>query len=160
MRRWQPAQLIAHHRHASFEFLSLGPGEVAGGKMPEQYSGVIEKLQHAWGFRTTDLFRTLRGSRTALRTNAEIARNVTAAVRDRRAWCTRSMTSPRARRSAFTARRAALGDCAQVAAQEETTVVEDILTSVGRTGVITPGVLKAVHVSGVTVTHATLHNKQ
>jgi DNA ligase (NAD+) len=45
-------------------------------------------------------------------------------------------------------------------AHEENTVVEDIMASVGRTGVITPvAVLKPVQVSGVTVTHATLHNQ-
>ncbi|NQT97947.1 MAG: NAD-dependent DNA ligase LigA [Candidatus Marinimicrobia bacterium] len=45
-------------------------------------------------------------------------------------------------------------------AQQVTTVVEDILASVGRTGAITPvAKLKPVYVSGVTVTNATLHNQ-
>ncbi len=44
-------------------------------------------------------------------------------------------------------------------AAEATTVVEDIVIQVGRTGALTPvAVLKSVHVSGVTVKHATLHN--
>jgi DNA ligase (NAD+) len=39
------------------------------------------------------------------------------------------------------------------------TVIEDVLPSVGRTGVITPvAVLKPVEISGVTVSRATLHN--
>jgi len=46
------------------------------------------------------------------------------------------------------------------AAETAQTVVEDIEFSVGRTGVITPvAVLKPVRVSGVTVTHASLHNE-
>lgn len=43
--------------------------------------------------------------------------------------------------------------------KEATTVVEDIRVQVGRTGALTPvAVLKPVRVSGVTITHATLHN--
>src|SRR5690606_2114277 len=45
------------------------------------------------------------------------------------------------------------------AAQEEATVVEAIEVNVGRTGAVTPWVLmRPVHVGGVTVTRATLHN--
>jgi DNA ligase (NAD+) len=42
---------------------------------------------------------------------------------------------------------------------EETTVLEDILVSIGRTGVATPfAVLRPVRVGGVTISMATLHN--
>jgi DNA ligase (NAD+) len=45
-------------------------------------------------------------------------------------------------------------------AHEETTVIEDIIVGVGRTGAITPvAVLKPVIVSGVEVKRATLHNE-
>ena len=44
-------------------------------------------------------------------------------------------------------------------AQEQVTTVESIEVNVGRTGAVTPWVLmKPVHVGGVTVTRATLHN--
>ena len=45
-------------------------------------------------------------------------------------------------------------------AQEETTTVNDIVISVGRTGALTPvAVLDPVFVGGVTVEHASLHNQ-
>jgi DNA ligase (NAD+) len=44
-------------------------------------------------------------------------------------------------------------------AQEQTTVVEDIIVNIGRTGAATPAAkLRPVFVGGVTVTNATLHN--
>src|SRR5690606_17856348 len=44
-------------------------------------------------------------------------------------------------------------------AQEEATTVESIEVNVGRTGAVTPwGLMTPVHVGGVTVTRATLHN--
>jgi len=45
--------------------------------------------------------------------------------------------------------------------KEATTIVENIIIQVGRTGVLTPvAILKPVQISGVTVTKATLHNKE
>ncbi|MDO8664513.1 MAG: NAD-dependent DNA ligase LigA [Candidatus Liptonbacteria bacterium] len=43
--------------------------------------------------------------------------------------------------------------------KEATTIVEDIKVQVGRTGALTPvAVMRPINVSGVTITHATLHN--
>jgi len=45
--------------------------------------------------------------------------------------------------------------------KEATTIIEDIIIQVGRTGVLTPvAILKPVQISGITVTRATLHNKE
>ena len=140
-------------------FFPWGLGEVAGGKVPEHYSGVIEKL-HDWGFRVTDLFRTLRGVDDCLAYYEEIG-----VKRERLPFeidgVVYKVDDLAAReRLGFTARAPRWAIAHKFAAQEENTVVEDILASVGRTGVITPvAVLKPVHVSGVTVTHATLHNQ-
>ena len=44
-------------------------------------------------------------------------------------------------------------------AREATTIVEDVIVNVGRTGVLTPvATLKPVALGGVTISHATLHN--
>jgi DNA ligase (NAD+) len=43
--------------------------------------------------------------------------------------------------------------------RDATTVVEDIVVQVGRTGALTPvAVMRPVNVGGITITHATLHN--
>lgn len=43
--------------------------------------------------------------------------------------------------------------------RQAATIVEDVKIQVGRTGILTPvAILKPVEVSGVTITHATLHN--
>lgn len=45
-------------------------------------------------------------------------------------------------------------------AEQTTTIVEDIIFQVGRTGIVTPvAALKPVHVAGSTVSRATLHNE-
>lgn len=45
-------------------------------------------------------------------------------------------------------------------AEQGTTVVRDIIVSVGRTGALTPvAVMDPVHLAGTTVTHASLHNE-
>jgi DNA ligase (NAD+) len=47
------------------------------------------------------------------------------------------------------------------AAREAETTIEDIVVQVGRTGVLTPvAVLRPVEIGGVTVTRATLHNRE
>jgi NAD-dependent DNA ligase len=45
--------------------------------------------------------------------------------------------------------------------REAETTIEDIVVQVGRTGILTPvAVLRPVHIGGVTVTRATLHNRE
>ncbi len=140
-------------------FFPWGLGEVAGGKMPELYSGVVEKL-HDWGFRITDSFRKLRGVENCLAYYEEIG-----AKRERLPFeidgVVYKVDDFAAReRLGFTARAPRWAVAHKFAAQEETTVVEAIEAQVGRTGVLTPvATFKPVHVGGVTVTHATLHNQ-
>lgn len=140
-------------------FIPWGLGDVSGGDMPAHYSGVVERLRD-WGFPVTNLFRKVQGAEGCLKYYAEIG-----AKRDKLPFeidgVVYKVDDLAAReRLGFTARAPRWAIAHKFPAQEETTVVEAIEAQVGRTGVITPvAVLKPVHVGGVTVTHATLHNQ-
>ena len=139
-------------------FFSWGLGEVSE-PVARRYSEVSKHLRD-WGFRTTEFFRVVHGPDECLKYYQEIL-----AKRDKLPFeidgVVYKVDDLRARdQLGYTARAPRWAIAHKLPAQEETTVVEDIMASVGRTGVITPvAVLKPVQVSGVTVTHATLHNQ-
>ena len=140
-------------------FFPWGMGEVSDGSMEGTYSAMVTKWRD-WGFRVTDLFRKVKGVDGCLlyyreigAKRAQLPFEIDGVVYKVDAFAARE-------RLGFTARAPRWAVAHKFPAQEETTIVEDILASVGRTGVITPvALLKAVHVSGVTVTNATLHNQ-
>lgn len=140
-------------------FFPWGLGEVSGGAVPDRYSGVIKKLGE-WGFRVTDLFRIAHGIGDCLKYYAKIGgmRESLPFEIDGVVYKVDDLAARE--RLGFTARAPRWAVAHKFPAHEETTVVEGILASVGRTGVITPvAVLRPVHIGGVTVTHATLHNQ-
>jgi DNA ligase (NAD+) len=141
--------------------LSFFPWGLGDARAPvaARYSEVIKQLRH-WGFRVSEFFRIVHGADACLAYHAEIKQR-----RERLPFeidgVVYKVDDLAAReRLGFTARAPRWAIAHKFPAHEEHTVVEDILPSVGRTGVITPvAVLKPVQVSGVTVTHATLHNE-
>ncbi|MCR4332806.1 MAG: NAD-dependent DNA ligase LigA [Sulfuricaulis sp.] len=139
-------------------FFPWGLGEVSE-PVARRYSEVSKHLRD-WGFRVTEFFRVVNGVDECLGYYQEIL-----AKRDKLPFeidgVVYKVDDLRARdQLGYTARAPRWAVAHKLPAQEETTVVEDIMASVGRTGVITPvAVLKPVQVSGVTVTHATLHNQ-
>jgi len=141
------------------QFFPWGFGQVEGGSWPDRYSEIVERFRD-WGFPVTRLFRRVKGIDGCLRYFSDIA-----AKREKLPFeidgVVYKVDHLAAReRLGFTARAPRWAVAHKFPAHEETTQVEDILASVGRTGVITPvALLKPVHVSGVTVTHATLHNQ-
>jgi DNA ligase (NAD+) len=140
-------------------FFPWGLGEVDGGEVPGHYSGVVAKLRD-WGFRVTDLFRKVTGIEGCLEYYADIGARRNALPFEIDGVVYKVDDYAAREKLGFTARAPRWAVAHKFPAQEETTVVEGILASVGRTGVVTPvAVLKPVHVSGVTVTHATLHNQ-
>ncbi|GAB4509789.1 MAG: NAD-dependent DNA ligase LigA [Sulfuricaulis sp.] len=139
-------------------FFPWGLGQ-ASKPVAQRYSEAV-KLLKDWGFRTTEFFHVAHGAEECLKYHQKILTK-----RDRLPFeidgVVYKVDDLRARdQLGYTARAPRWAIAHKLPAQEETTVVEDIMASVGRTGVITPvAVLKPVQVSGVTVTHATLHNQ-
>jgi DNA ligase (NAD+) len=139
-------------------FFPWGLGQTSKPVAP-RYSEAVKHLK-AWGFRTTEFFRVAQGAdeclgfyREMLGKRDDLPFEIDGVVYKLDDLAARE-------RLGYTARAPRWAIAHKLPAQEETTVVEDILASVGRTGVITPvAVLKPVAVSGVTVTHATLHNQ-
>lgn len=139
-------------------FFPWGLGETSA-PVARRYSQAISRFRD-WGFRISNFFKIADGADECLAYYNEILtlRNDLPFEIDGVVY---KVDDLRARENlGFTARAPRWAIAHKFPAQEENTVVEDILASVGRTGVITPvAVLKPVSVSGVTVTHATLHNE-
>ncbi len=139
-------------------FFPWGLGEVSEA-FAHGHSETMEHLR-VWGFAVGPEFHSVRGLEGCLRYYREIAARrehldfeVDGVVYkvDRYADCDRLGFTSRAPRWAL---------AHKFPAQEEITTVEDIVASVGRTGVITPvAVLAPVRVGGATVSRATLHNE-
>jgi DNA ligase (NAD+) len=139
-------------------FIPWGLGETSE-PVAARYSDAARHLKE-WGFRVSEFFRTAKGLDACLRyyrdmlsRREQLPFEIDGVVYKVDEFAARE-------RLGYTARAPRWALAHKLPAQEETTVVEDIMASVGRTGVITPvAVLKPVQVSGVTVTHATLHNQ-
>ena len=139
-------------------FFPWGLGEVSE-PVARKYSEAVRRLK-GWGFKISEFFQAAQGIEGCLTYYQKLLKQretlpfeIDGVVYKLDDFAARDQLG-------FTARAPRWAIAHKLPAQEETTVVEDILPSVGRTGVITPvAVLKPVQVSGVTVTHATLHNE-
>lgn len=139
-------------------FIPWGLGETSE-PVAARYSDAARFLKE-WGFRVSEFFHTAKGLDACLRyyrdmlsRREQLPFEIDGVVYKVDEFAARG-------RLGYTARAPRWALAHKLPAQEETTVVENIMASVGRTGVITPvAVLKPVQVSGVTVTHATLHNQ-
>ncbi len=139
-------------------FFPWGLGEVSEA-FAHGHSETMEYLR-VWGFAVGPEFHSVRALEGCLRYYRDIAARrerldfeVDGVVYkvDRYADCDRLGFTSRAPRWAL---------AHKFPAQEEITTLEDIVASVGRTGVITPvAVLAPVRVGGATVSRATLHNE-
>jgi DNA ligase (NAD+) len=139
-------------------FFPWGLGEVSE-PLLSRHSEVVSRLQD-WGFRTTDFFATVRDVQGCLAYYSRIAAQRARLPFEVDGVVYKVDDLNQRNRLGFTARAPRWALAHKFPAHEETTTVEDIIASVGRTGVITPVArLTPVQVGGVTVTHATLHNQ-
>ncbi|MEW6613066.1 MAG: NAD-dependent DNA ligase LigA [Pseudomonadota bacterium] len=139
-------------------FFAWGIGAVSASIAPK-HSQVLARLGD-WGFQVSEYLHSVRGAAGCLDYYRDMAarRNDLPFEVDGVVYKVDDLAARE--RLGFTARAPRWAIAHKFPAQEETTVVEDIFPSVGRTGVVTPvAILRPVPVGGVMVSRATLHNQ-
>ncbi|UNE64198.1 NAD-dependent DNA ligase LigA [Xanthomonas oryzae] len=139
-------------------FFAYGVGEVREGALPQTHSAILAQLR-AWGFPVSSLVEVVQGSDGLLAYYQRIgeARDGLAFDIDGVVYKLDDLAGQREMGFVSRAPRWALAH--KFPAQEQSTTVEAIEIQIGRTGAATPVArLKPVHVAGVIVTNATLHN--
>ncbi|MBX3693243.1 NAD-dependent DNA ligase LigA [Dokdonella sp.] len=139
-------------------FYAYAVGVVEGVDLPPLHSQVMQRLRD-WGFPVAELAGTARGAQGCLdyyrRIGAE--RDALPFDIDGVVYKLDDLAGQRELGSVGRTPRWAIAH--KFPAQEQQTRVEAIIVNIGRTGAATPAaVLVPVHVGGVTVTNATLHN--
>ncbi|KOR40063.1 aromatic ring-opening dioxygenase LigA [Xanthomonas oryzae] len=139
-------------------FFAYGVGEVREGALPQTHSAILAQLR-AWGFPVSSLVEVVQGSDGLLAYYQRIgeARDGLAFDIDGVVYKLDDLAGQHEMGFVSRAPRWALAH--KFPAQEQSTTVEAIEIQIGRTGAATPVArLKPVHVAGVIVTNATLHN--
>jgi len=141
------------------EMCAYSVGLVAGGAMPDRHSDVLKALQ-SWGFLISremyvanniqeclDYYRRIQDRRSALAYDID---GIVYKVNSRELQ----------EKLGFISRAPRWAIAYKFPAQEEMTLLQDVEFQVGRTGAVTPVArLQPVFVGGVTVSNATLHNR-
>ena len=138
-------------------FFTWGVGD-SSEPVGDSYTGILDRLGE-WGFRINEYVETVTGADACLdyyhrlmEQRDDLPFEIDGVVFKVNGLSDRDILG-------FTARAPRWAVAFKLPAREETTVVNDIIPSVGRTGVITPVAdLEPVHVGGVIVSRATLHN--
>ena len=139
-------------------FYAYGVGQVEGGALPTSHSATLQALR-AWGFPVSDLVDVVHGVEGLLAYYARIGEARDALPFDIDGVVYKLDDIAGQREMGFVSRAPRWAIAHKFPAQEQTTVLESIEVNVGRTGAVTPwALMQPVHVGGVTVTRATLHN--
>ncbi len=147
---------ITAQRPLAFYAYALGAFE--GAEMPAHHSEVLQQLRE-WGFPVSSLVTTARGADGCLAYFAKIGAQRDTLPFDIDGVVYKVDDLAAQRELGFVGRTPRWAIAHKFPAQEQTTIVEDIIVNIGRTGAATPAAkLKPVFVGGVTVTNATLHN--
>jgi DNA ligase (NAD+) len=139
-------------------FYAYAAGVVADGNLPAKHSELMHKLRE-WGFPVSQLVDTADGVDGCLAYYRKIGTKRDKLPFDIDGVVYKLNDLAAQRELGFVGRTPRWAVAHKFPAQEQTTLVEDIIVNIGRTGAATPAVkLKPVFVGGVTVTNATLHN--
>ncbi|MBS0218729.1 MAG: NAD-dependent DNA ligase LigA [Proteobacteria bacterium] len=139
-------------------FFAYALGEIEGASLPPTHSRTLQWLR-GLGFPVSPEVGVARGLQGLLDYYARIGDKRDALPYDIDGVVYKLDRFDQQRAMGFVSRAPRWAIAHKFPAQEASTVVESIEVNVGRTGAVTPWVLmKPVHVGGVTVTRATLHN--
>src|SRR5690554_1457512 len=139
-------------------FYAYGTGQVEGGELPGTHSESMRALRK-WGFPVSSLGEVVTGLDGLLDYYRRIGEQRAGLAFEIDGVVYKLDDAEGREEMGFVSRAPRWALAHKYPAQEQSTVVESIEVNVGRTGAVTPWVLmQAVHVGGVTVTRATLHN--
>ena len=139
-------------------FYAYGVGQVEGGSLPPTHSATLARLRQ-WGLPVSDLATVVQGVDGLLGYYRRIGQARDGLAFDIDGVVYKLDDYAGQREMGFVSRAPRWAIAHKFPAQEQTTVVESIEVSVGRTGAVTPwALMRPVQVGGVMVARATLHN--
>lgn len=135
-----------------------GVGVVEGATLPNTHSAILHKLKD-WGLRVSPEIRVVKGMQGCLNYYNAIGARRDDLPYDIDGVVYKVDSLAQQQELGFVSRAPRWATAHKFPAQEEMTLLNDVEWQVGRTGVLTPVArLEPVHVAGVTVSNATLHN--
>ncbi|AOD14767.1 NAD-dependent DNA ligase LigA [Xanthomonas fragariae] len=139
-------------------FFAYGVGQVSDGALPQTHSAILRQLRE-WGFPVSSLVDVVQGTDGLLAYYQRIGAARDGLPFDIDGVVYKLDDLAGQREMGFVSRAPRWAIAHKFPAQEQSTTVEAIEIQIGRTGAATPVArLKPVHVAGVIVTNATLHN--
>ncbi|MEN1926860.1 NAD-dependent DNA ligase LigA [Luteimonas qiangzhengi] len=139
-------------------FFAYGTGLVEGDTLPDTHSESMRLLRE-WGFPVSSLGEVVSGLEGLLDYYRRIGEQRASLPFEIDGVVYKLDDAADREEMGFVSRAPRWALAHKYPAQEQSTLVESIEINVGRTGAVTPWVLmRPVHVGGVTVTRATLHN--
>jgi DNA ligase (NAD+) len=135
-----------------------GVGVVEGGELPATHSAILARLRQ-WGLRVCPDARVVRGVQGCSDYFQQIGARRDSLPYDIDGVVYKVNSLAQQRELGFVSRAPRWATAHKFPAQEEITILNDVEWQVGRTGALTPVArLEPVHVAGVMVSNATLHN--
>ncbi|EJD6309152.1 TPA: NAD-dependent DNA ligase LigA [Raoultella ornithinolytica] len=139
-------------------FFCYGVGALAGGELPESHSGRLQQFK-AWGLPVSDRVTLCHTPEEVLTYYRKVEEDRPNLGFDIDGVVIKVDSLALQEQLGFVARAPRWAVAFKFPAQEQMTFVRDVEFQVGRTGAITPVArLEPVHVAGVLVSNATLHN--